>query len=144
MRRQSRISPVPGGLACAVACRREGLDVVLLEKANELSEVPPRLGIDRSRSQLICNVILIDRCWHTTTGVTHACAVFDRFKALTLNLAKRKSSDGRLGSDGQPLRGRMCSEGTEFGASLVRREAVDFQAGERMGEKSMNELSHTC
>src|ERR1700712_2080759 len=30
---------VTGGLACAISCRREGLDVVMLEKAGELSEV---------------------------------------------------------------------------------------------------------
>ena len=28
-----------GGLACAIACRREGLDVVVLERAPELQRV---------------------------------------------------------------------------------------------------------
>lgn len=30
---------LPGGLACAIACRRAGVDVTVLEKNDQLTEV---------------------------------------------------------------------------------------------------------
>ena len=51
-----------GGLSCAIACRREGLDVLILEKA-------PAIAAVRRRQTLGSWTGLTDRtgrCWDTT------------------------------------------------------------------------------
>jgi salicylate hydroxylase len=48
-----------GGLACAIACRREGIDVEILERSAEVHEVGAGIQIPPNGARIMCDFGLL-------------------------------------------------------------------------------------
>ena len=129
---------IAGGLACAIACRREGIDVLLLEKADNLSEVKTVLA--HCAPKLLCRSLMIqDRGGYTIPSVFFRHNL-NADKDLMMRTAKRKSNHVTLGPYGQAICCWLCCKGSEHGTSMVRWKAVDFTTRKELGKYA--QLTH--
>lgn len=80
-----------GGLACAIACRRENLDVLMLEKAEQLNEIGAGIQLPPNASRIMSDWNLLDKLY------TAGCSV--RGETHTLRWQDGKKITTRPGED---------------------------------------------